>query len=469
MRLSRRTLLGSAFVTLFASQARSQLTPAPAQEDGFTLLETRKGALQLLPPPAPLTPIWGFGGQVPGPLLRVKLGQEVKARLVNRLDQATSLHWRGVRIVNAMDGAAGLTQKPVEPGGSFDYRFTPPDAGTFFYQPLMQPFSGAQQGRGLYGALIVDEVQPVVVDLEFILFLDDWRLDAKGQNIDDFDNPADALRQGRLGATVSVNSQVKPPPIVAAPGARLRLRLINAANARIMFLTFDGAKPQIIAIDGQPCDAFEPVRRTFPIGPGARFDVILDLPPTEAQTTKIILRGETELPDEVILAFVTKGAASATSAKPLVAPTVNPLLPAEIRLQASKKFDLTIEGGAVAHQPASANPTGAALRHIWKINGKSSTGVDGPPLFSVRRGAAVTLGFINKSLYPLDMHVHGHAMRLLHDLDDGWEPYWRDSVIVPELKTKHVAFVADNPGKWMIHCAIQEHLANGLAGWFEVN
>jgi FtsP/CotA-like multicopper oxidase with cupredoxin domain len=90
-------------------------------------------------------------------------------------------------------------------------------------------------------------------------------------------------------------------------------------------------------------------------------------------------------------------------------------------------------------------------------------------LFSVQRGTPVTLGFINKSLYPLDMHVHGHAMRLLHDLDDGWEPYWRDSVIVPELKTKHVAFVADNPGKWMIHGAIQEHLANGLASWFEVN
>jgi FtsP/CotA-like multicopper oxidase with cupredoxin domain len=87
----------------------------------------------------------------------------------------------------------------------------------------------------------------------------------------------------------------------------------------------------------------------------------------------------------------------------------------------------------------------------------------------VKQGGAVTLGYINRTKVPLAMHVHGHAMRLLHDLDDGWEPYWRNGVIIPAGKTKHVAFIADAPGKWAIHDDILEHEAAGLATWFAVD
>jgi FtsP/CotA-like multicopper oxidase with cupredoxin domain len=118
--------------------------------------------------------------------------------------------------------------------------------------------------------------------------------------------------------------------------------------------------------------------------------------------------------------------------------------------------------------PANFKPQGDALREIWKINGRASSGLDGPPLFSVRKGTPVSLGLVNKSLFDAVIHVQGHVVRLLHDLDDGWDPYWRDSVVAPERATKHIAFVADNPGKWLICGAIQEHFANGMAAWFEV-
>ncbi len=68
----------------------------------------------------------------------------------------------------------------------------------------------------------------------------------------------------------------------------------------------------------------------------------------------------------------------------------------------------------------------------------------------------------------MQMHVHGHAMRLLHDLDDGWEPYWRSRVIVPEGRAKHTAFIADNPGKWAIECQTLELRPVCLVSWFEV-
>ncbi|HEX3494838.1 MAG TPA: multicopper oxidase domain-containing protein, partial [Methylocella sp.] len=104
----------------------------------------------------------------------------------------------------------------------------------------------------------------------------------------------------------------------------------------------------------------------------------------------------------------------------------------------------------------------------WKLNGKAFAGFGPAPLFSVKRGTPVTLGFVNHTVFVQEMRVHGHAMRLLHDLDDGWEPYWRDAVLVPEGKTKHAAFVADNPGKWAIACSIAGRQATGMATWFEV-
>ena len=95
----------------------------------------------------------------------------------------------------------------------------------------------------------------------------------------------------------------------------------------------------------------------------------------------------------------------------------------------------------------------------WSINGAPSKAYDGPPLFQVKRGTPVTFGFVNRAEVAVVMHVHGHAVRLLHDLDDGWEPYWRNGVVVPPGKTKHVAFVADSPGKWAVHDDILEHEA----------
>ncbi|MCI4678467.1 multicopper oxidase family protein [Rhodoblastus acidophilus] len=470
MRLHRRAFTGSIVATLIAglrpAGADEKTPPAPG-DDGFTLLEARPGAVPLLPAPAAQTKIWGFGGDVPGPLLRVRLGQEIKARLINKLDQPTALHWRGMRIANEIDGAAGLVHKSLAPGESRDFRFTPPDAGTFFYQPLIQPFSGEQLGRGLQGVVIVDEPKPIFSDSELILVLDDWRLDAKGQIVPDFDHPADVLRQGRLGAVGSVNARAKPAPLTFAPGARLRLRLVNAATARIMSLYLPGGDLKAIALDGQFCDPFEPHDRTLPLGPGARCDLLLDLAPTENQSFKLILRGEAELPDLTLLEIRTKGAVR-PPAPPIAAPPLNPLLPAEIRLEKSKRLDLVIAGGATRTTPSRYKPTGEALRRVWSINGRSSTGLDGPPLFSVKKGSPVTLGLVNKSLFAQAIHVQGHVVRLLHDLDDGWEPYWRDSVIVPPKRTKHIAFVADNPGKWLVASAILDHFANGLAAWFEV-
>ena len=449
---SRRVFLGQVFASVLTLPARSEtVTP----QDGFRILEARQGSLLLLPEPAKETPVWGYNGEVPGPLLRYKKGEEIKVRLVNKLDQPTSLNWHGVRIVNAMDGTGGLTQEPVPPGGSFDYRFTPPDSGLFWYHPQVLPFAREQQGRGLYGVMIVDEPEPPQVDRDMLVVLDDWKLDGKGQ-IAGFDTAPDA---GRMGALVTVNARAVPVDQTLPPSSRLRLRILSAADARFMVIAFNGVTPLILAVDSQPCEAFEPARRTIPLGPGARFDVMFDLPPDAGADANVTLLGDNE-PDRILLRFKTAGD-KRTPLPPVASLAQNPLLPREIKLQAARKVDILIE----ALSPPS---TAATLPLYWKLNGVAASGFAAASLFSVKRGTPVTLGFVNHTAFVQQMHVHGHAMRLLHDLDDGWEPYWRDAVLVPEGKTKHAAFVADNPGKWAIECLIAGRQATGMATWFQV-
>lgn len=233
------------------------------------------------------------------------------------------------------------------------------------------------------------------------------------------------------------------------------MRLANLANARLMMLSFDGVQPYVIAIDSQPCDAFEPVRRSIPAAPGARFELMFDMPETEGAKARVILRGPNGA-DRDLVVLTAKGAAIGKRGKIAGLPQ-NPALPPEIKLANARKLDLVIA------PPAATSGT------QWTINGAKTGGYAGAPLFRVKSGTPVSLGFVNRAAVNLAMHVHGHAMRLLHDLDDGWEPYWRNGVIVPPGKTKHVAFVADGPGKWAIHDDILEHEAAGLATWFAVD
>ncbi len=452
MPLTRRALLASALILPI---------PARARAGEPTLLDLRPGELRLAPDPAPPTEVWTINGEVPGPVLRVKQGDEVFARLINNLSQPVALHWQGVRIVNGMDGAAGLTQAPVAPGERMDIRFIAPDAGTYWYRPSAFPHAAEQKARGVYGALIVDGPDEPPTDLDFLAVIDDWRLDERGQIQGPFPGAADVNGKGRIGPLVTVNSQAIPRSLTAPPGARVRLRILNACSARLMGISFENLRPLVIGVDGQSCEPFEPARMTLPSGPGSRFDVICDLPPEGAAAPALTLRtmgvpgGSGDEPARKLISFNLAGAQP-----PARGPTrskQNPALPPVIRLQNAVRQDFTIQ--------KSESPD---LRKAWTFNGIASHGADAPALFNAKRGQPVTLGFINKTRVDHTIHVHGHALRVLHLLDDGWEPYWRDSVIVPTGGTVRVAFLADNPGKWLIESTILDHAMSGLAAWFEV-
>jgi FtsP/CotA-like multicopper oxidase with cupredoxin domain len=469
--LSRRRVLaglGSALGTLaLPLRSDAQKAPEPAEmADGFRVLRATSGTASLRGPGAGATDVWGFGGSVPGPTVRVRRGQELKLRVINDLPEPTAIHWHGVRIANAMDGTL-LSQKAIAPGARFDYVFTPPDAGTFWYHPHLN--ASQQVDRGLYGVLIVEEPEPADVDREVVLVFDDWRLTPDGANdVASYGNPHDAAHEGRLGDVFTVNG-LPALDIPVKINERLRLRLLNAATARMMAVRIEGHAATVMALDGQPAEPFAARDSRIILGPGNRADVFVDAMLQPGAGAAIGL----DLPQgfrPLARLVYEPGAPARPSPRPAPKPLAANALPQRMDFKGALKVDVPIEGGANA--PMSGMGTHGHSMAIganqWTLAGRASMGHDGPPLFSVKRGRTVTIGYVNRTEFPHSMHLHGHHFRLLDRLDDGWKPYWLDTVTVAPRETWRIAFVADNPGKWMLHCHMLEHQDTGMGAWFQV-
>lgn len=189
---------------------------------------------------------WGHDGMPP--ILRMRKGQPYAARLKNGLDEPTTIHWHGLRIDNRMDGVPFMTQPYVYTGDSFDYAFTPPDAGTFWYHPHCNTLT--QMGHGMTGVIVVEDPADPQFDTEVVLNLRDWRLGGKGQFIAPF-RPRDAAKTGTYG-TVRTANWHQEPRYDAPAGGLVRLRIAVTDVTRIFSLKMEGADATVIAIDGNP-------------------------------------------------------------------------------------------------------------------------------------------------------------------------------------------------------------------------
>ena len=461
---SRRMVLGSAAAFACLPCGAAAQTPRPAEAEAPTWTAA-PGRTRLKPEPAAETPVWCFDGKTVPPVLRIRHGEAVRLRVENRSEKPLSLHWHGVRNRNAMDGVGGVTQPPIAPGAGFTYEFTPPDAGTSLIRPLVVGGASEPSGRGLVGMLVVEEKTPPIVDRDIPLLLQDWRLEENGAPLP-FGQVAFAAASGRLGNLVTINGRPIPEALEVRPGSRLRLRLGNVCNARSTRIRFEGAKAYVVAVDGQPTDTFEPLRATLPFPPGSRYDLLLDMPTDAgAAVTVSALIGS-----GLALATITAKGEPVSEKRAAIAPIGdNKLLPAQVRLQNAFRRDIVLTGGArLDKDKPAAEPvfTGDPAR-IWQINGASGA-AGAAPAFSVKKGQPVVLAIRNDTAFIQAVHVHGHAFRLLHPLDDGWEPYWLDTFQLVEGKTARIAFLADNPGRWLISSTVLERFDTGMWTSFEV-
>lgn len=469
--VSRRNLLlagaGLVLVPSFLSGS------ARADAEGGVRLSAAPGRVALGGTESPTTDVWAYNATVPGPVLRLRQGEPVRIIVKNQLDENTTVHWHGIRLPNAMDGVPGLTQLPIKPGENFTYEFTPPDAGTFWYHPHAD--SLRQLGRGLAGALVIEEREPVAVDRDVLWMLTDWRLTGDAQIALGFGNAMEAAMAGRVGNTVTVNGTISRDEPVRA-GERVRLRLVNSSLARLMALRFEGHRPLVIALDGQPCVPHEPDGGRIFVGPAMRVDVILDMQGEPGHRYRII--------DDFYdgrsywLTHLTYEQKPPIRSNPLDARLTLPHNPLpQPDLATAERHELRLRGGMMGGGMMSGMGMGMGMsgmrRAVWTINGESMTG-DGhagtPPLLTFRRGQSVVLTIVNETAWWHPMHLHGHSFRILkRDGSNVPHNQWGDTALVRPRETVEIAFVADNPGDWMFHCHVTDHQVSGLMGVIRVN
>ena len=401
---------------------------------------------------------WTFNGIVPGPELRVSQGDRLRVTLVNHLPASTTIHWHGVRVSNAEDGVAGVTQDAVPPGTTYSYEFVARDAGTFWYHSHQD--TANQLTRGLFGALVVQPRQGPVADQDYALVFHEF----PGRPIisPGLQGLAAYVGQAFSGQRVAVNGSTGELRLQARPGERVRLRLIGALEGEqfgplmmqgeALELVALGTCYQIVAIDGGDLNAPQCIGpERLRLGIGQRYDLSFVMPST----------GSVRIVDTRGQESVTVGSGPAPAGLDVKRlPLFDPLAygqPAPDPV-VGHGFDVTYpvvlgEKGGIRHlQPEL----------IHTINGKAA------PMgttYPVWQGQVVRLHIVNETEEFHTMHLHGHALTLL--ARDGrapsGSPLHLDSLLVGPHESWDVAVVADNPGLWMVHCHVLLHAAMGMS------
>ena len=464
MTQSRREFLRRAGAVAVLGPAFGAGSGVRAADHEAVTLHARPGTVRLAPPEYPETPIWGYDARVPGPMIRVRQGERVVRRFVNGLPQPSTVHWHGIRIDNAMDGAPELTQPLVEPGAEFLYDFAPPDAGTYWYHSHHRTFE--QMARGLYGILVVEEPEPPVVDREEVLVLDDWRLAEDASIHDSFGSLHDWAHAGRIGNWITVNGEGTWRRETARH-ERLRLRLVNAANARIFSLVLKQLEGWVVALDGQPLPAPQ-AAGPLVLAPGQRADLIVDATAGEGEEGLLVFRGREQ--DFALAAFPIRGRAR-EARLPAPQPLPPNPVPALGDLSQARRETLRMDGGAMGRmRQAMLGGRMVGVRElagqgkVWAFNGLAE--MPDAPLLTASRGETVRLAMANDSAWPHAMHLHGHHFRAI--ASDGAAGPLRDTLLLDRDETAEIAFVADNPGDWLLHCHMPGHSISGMKTWFRV-
>lgn len=404
--------------------------------------------------PGHVTPAWTFGGQAPGVELRCRQGDELRVRFINHLPEPTTIHWHGIRLPLEMDGVPYVSQAPVLPGEFFDYRFVTPDAGSYWYHP--HESSAKQLGRGLVGPLIIEEREPTGFSHERTLCLKSWHVDEEGA-FTQFSVPREAAREGTRGRLSTING-VSLPTLELPAGQVVRLRLINVDSTITYRLNLSSGEARIYALDGNPIQP-RPLGKEYWLGPGMRIDLALKVPAISAELS---LRN-----GPLRLATIKSVASSEPAAEWPPALPANPV--AEPDLAQAETLRFNFEWAASLASPADE----AAGRYkYWQINGQAwdindKTCAD-RPIAKLKRDGHYIFVLRNMAQYQHPIHLHGLIFKVLDSNRRKIEPYYTDTFLLGKNETARIAFVADNPGVWMFHCHVIDHMETGLMAAIEI-
>ncbi|MEM7461656.1 MAG: multicopper oxidase family protein [Pseudomonadota bacterium] len=401
----------------------------------------------------------------PPPVLTANQGELTVFNVENGLDEFTAMHWHGIRLPNAMDGVPYLTQFPIAGGESFEYRFAPPDAGTYWYHPHCMTMT--QMARGLTGVLIVKENDDPGFDADQILNLRDFRLDENDELL-----PAYSLRRaaraGTLGNVLTANWLTNPVYDHPAGGI-VRLRLVNSDTTRIYQLIINGGPSTVIAWDGHPIEVSlpEPTKEMpLVLGPGQRADLAVAMPSGEGQTIEVISMRSNG--NNTMATLRATGGDQGRKLSDILPLPPNPVSKPDLSNAETHEFVFGWSPEGVVPKDGFCGTLG---RTFWSINRMPWAGdaADSQgPLAALRLGKSYIFRFRNESPNQHPVHLHGLAFIPLRSNKRKLAANWTDTALLLKDEIMEVALVADNPGDWAFHCHVIEHQKTGLTGVIRV-
>ena len=441
--------------------------------------------------------MFAFNGEAPGPLLRARQGSTFYVRLRNELDRPVTIHWHGVRLDSQFDGSPGMTQPPIAPGATFVYAVHCPDAGIFWYHDHVREDIG--QPMGLFGNLLVEPASattPTTARRELPLILSDLLVD--GDSLVPFGQEAPNFAlMGRFGNVLLINGQPKWQ-LQAAPGEVVRLLLTNAASARTFNISFGDAPIKLVASDQGPY-ARETMVSSIVIAPGERYvaDVRFDKPGTVAVVNEVQridhFFGEMYADADTMGHVAVSGRPAARDLSFAVLHDDSTVMRDIARFRPAfdkapdEEIVLTtaIQGLPIplmqfmsidtlyrpplefADGMSDMNWLATSKEVRWVIRDTHSNAENMNLGWHFKKGDIVKIRVFNDphSFHPMNHPLHLHGQRFLVTAIDGHpNPYlvWKDTTIIPVGSTVDLVADMSNPGTWMLHCHISEHLESGM-------
>lgn len=434
--------------------------------------------------------MFGYNEQIPGPLLKVEQGSTITVDFANALDAETTVHWHGLRHNNKDDGVPDVTQPPVKPGESYTYTVSFPDAGVYWYHPHAR--EDLQQDLGLAGNIIVmatDGSKPQV-NREEILMLDDLLLN-NGKLVPYGEEDANFALMGRFGTVMMVNGKTDYT-LEAKKGEVVRFYITNVANVRPFKLSFGGAKMKLIGSDIGFYEREQFVESII-IHPAERY--IVDVFFEKEGLYALQHRHPHKTYD---LGTITVTPDHATDDYTSQFMELQQRMPVKedidtFRHSFDEPIDYTIDltadmmgmnTGMMEHMEMikhageeetvewedpmpSMNELITSKTITWSLQDRETGKKNMDFSMKANVGDTLKIRLFNDpdSVHPMQHPIHLHGQRFLV-LSENGRPnnnlVWKDTVAVPKGGTTDILVDVTNPGEWMLHCHIPEHLTAGM-------
>lgn len=437
--------------------------------------------------------MYAYNGEIPGPLITAKQGTSFHVHFVNNIDLPTTVHWHGLRLDSASDGVPTADQPAIEPGGTFEYTLTVPDEGIFWYHAHVR--EDIEQNMGLYGGILVSPTKPdayAPANATETILVNDLLMDQNGP-VPFGQNAADHVMMGRFGNTPFVNGSTSYQASFPQ-GSVVRFNLVNVANARPLKLTFTNAKMKLVGGDNGRYEHEQFVDSVI-LGPSER--AIVDVLFTQSGISTFESAtpvGTTVLGTvSVTAAKASPSYAAAFGTERTNADVIKSIDP--FRSSFDKTPDETLHivssipaMGQMMHGMDMTGPDGIEWEDSmammngsstkantqWKLVDEATQATNDQIQYRFKKGDHVKIRIVNDtdSDHQMSHPIHFHGNRFLVLSDNGTANtnlVWKDSALVPTGHTVDILLDASNPGDWMFHCHIAEHLEDGMMGFFSIH